>query len=160
MQADFRTSLSMVLFCLVLAGCQATRFADVLTRSTSEGNGIAQVRFGLGSPIAPACPTAELIDLETALRLAGVENPNIALAEEVVRARLAERMQARALLFPSLDAGANVRVHRGVLQTVNGTMFETNSQSLYYGFGADAKGSGTVAVPGLRLIAHLGDAVY
>jgi outer membrane protein TolC len=100
------------------------------------------------------------IDLATALRRAGADNPTIALAEEAVRARLAERMQARALLFPTLDIGTNVRLHHGNFLTSGGVVTDINIQSLYWGFGADAKGGGTLAVPGLRIVSHLADAVY
>jgi outer membrane protein TolC len=101
-----------------------------------------------------------VIDLATALRRAGADNPTIALAEEAVRARLAERMQARALLFPTLDIGTNLRLHRGNFLTSGGVVTDINIQSLYWGFGADAKGGGTLAVPGLRIVSHLADAVY
>ena len=100
------------------------------------------------------------IDLATALRRAGADNPTIALAEEAVRARLAERMQARALLFPTLDIGTNLRLHRGNFLTSGGVVTDINIQSLYWGFGADVKGGGTLAVPGLRIVSHLADAVY
>jgi outer membrane protein TolC len=108
----------------------------------------------------PAPNAEQPIDLATALRLAGVENPTIALAEEAVRARLAERMLARALLFPTLDVGMNYRLHHGNYLTARGVVTDINIQSFYGGFGADAKGSGTVAVPGLRLVGHLADALY
>jgi outer membrane protein TolC len=41
-----------------------------------------------------------------------------------------------------------------------GVVTDVNTQSLYWGFGADTKGGGTVAVPGLRLVSHVADAVY
>jgi outer membrane protein TolC len=100
------------------------------------------------------------IDLATALRRAGADNPTIALAEEAVRARLAERMQARALLFPTLDIGTNLRLHRGNFISGGGVVTDINLQSLYWGFGADAKGGGTLAVPGLRIVSHVADALY
>jgi outer membrane protein TolC len=100
------------------------------------------------------------LDLATALVRAGADNPTIAIAEEAIRARLAERMQARALLFPTLDAGTNLRLHRGNLLSGGGVIIDVNTQSLYWGFGANAIGAGTIAVPGLRLVSHLADAVY
>lgn len=102
----------------------------------------------------------QAIDLEAALNLAGVDNPTIAIADEAVRASLAVQMQARAMLFPTLDVGGNVRIHRGNVITSSGRVADRDLQSLYFGFGADAKGSGTVAVPGLRLVGHLAEAYY
>lgn len=105
-------------------------------------------------------PTAsQVIDLPMALARAGVDNPTIAFAEEAVRVSLAEQRFARSLLFPTLDAGANYRLHRGNLLSGSGVITDVNTQSLYGGFGADVKGGGAVAVPGLRLVAHLADAV-
>ena len=110
---------------------------------------------------APPVPAVgQRIDLAAALRLAGAENPTIALAEEAVRARLAERMQARALLFPTLEVGSNLRLHRGNLLSANGTVIDVNTQSLDYGFGAGAIGARSPVVPGLNLVSHLGDAYY
>src|SRR5262245_30684387 len=57
------------------------------------------------SSAAPAVPPRRAeytLNLETALGLACIENPTIALAEEAVRASMAEQLQARALLFPTL----------------------------------------------------------
>jgi outer membrane protein TolC len=100
------------------------------------------------------------IDLATALRLAGVENPTVALAEEVVRQRQAEELQARALLLPTAEPGTNIRMHRGEFQNSSGKIIEVNLQSLYYGFGAYAVGTGTVLVPGLRFFYDTTELLY
>lgn len=160
-----------ILLCTVLTGCHSTRFGAILAREEAA-------RAILGSPVTPGQESnivqvsaqepplesrehgVQRIDLSTALGVAGADNPTIALADEAVQASLAVRLQARALLFPTLDAGANVRIHRGNLMTGRGRILDVDSQSLYYGFGADAKGSGTVAIPGIRLVSHLGDACY
>ncbi len=116
---------------------------------------------GVTPSAAPAMPgAADTIDLGAALRLAGVGNPTIQFALELVREALAAELAARALVLPSVAVGGNVRVHRGVLQAGTGQLRQVDSQSLYLGAGAGATGAGTVAVPGVRLFAHLGDAVY
>src|SRR5437016_3913886 len=51
-----------------------------------------------GVPLAPL----NRIDLSVALRLAGVENPTINLAEERIREARAGQVAARALLIPSV----------------------------------------------------------
>jgi outer membrane protein TolC len=110
--------------------------------------------------VTPPAPAEQPIDLETALVLAGVDNPTIALAQEAVRASLAEQLQARALLFPSVNAGANYRLHRGNLLSSGGIIRDVHSDSLYYGAGADAKATGTPGTPGIRIYTHLADALY
>jgi outer membrane protein TolC len=111
-------------------------------------------------PAVPAAGADHPIDLETALTLAGVENPTIALAMEAVRASLAEQMGARSLLLPTLDAGMNLNVHRGNLQSSQGIIENIDRQALYVGAGAAAIGAGTVSIPGVRITAHLADAVF
>jgi outer membrane protein TolC len=119
--------------------------------------------FGAPVPVVEGAlpPSAErTVDLETALTLAGVDNPTIALAREAVQASLAEQMQARALLLPTLNAGMDFDLHRGTLQSAQGVIEKVNRQSLYAGGGAGAVGAGTVAVPGIRLTAHVADAWF
>jgi len=111
-------------------------------------------------PVVPAPVAEQAIDLETALLLAGVDNPTIALAQEAVRASLAEQLQARALLLPTLEAGVSFNLHRGNLQNSEGIIRDVNRQSLYGGTGAAAVGAGTVGFPGVRLTAHLTDALF
>ena len=140
--------------CVILSGCQSICLGPLLADRAVER--AAPTRARLGAPIPRAdrpdanaadslvpvqhqanesdAPAAgRPIDLTTALALAAVENPTIALAEEAVRARLAERMQARALLFPTLDAGANLRIHRGNVLTGRGVVLDAHLQSFYYG---------------------------
>ena len=111
-------------------------------------------------PVLPP-PVADYpIDLPTALGLAGVENPTIALAQEAIRASLAEQLQADALLLPGLQAGASFNAHRGSLLSAQGIVTNVDRQSLYAGAGAMAVGGGTVGYPGIRLTAQLADAVF
>jgi outer membrane protein TolC len=102
----------------------------------------------------------ETIDLEIALRLAGVENPTIALAREQIREALAAQLAARSLLLPSINIGGNYHYHSGNLQASFGGVRNITSQSLYLGFGARTLAAENIAFPGIRLFAHLGDAVY
>ena len=116
-------------------------------------------------PTVPAPPTvpadAELpLDLGTALTIAGVDNPTIALARERVREAVAIQLAARSLLLPHLSAGANVRIHRGNLQRSAGQILDVDSQSVYAGLGARALGSSAPTIPGVWLLSHIGDAAY
>lgn len=110
--------------------------------------------------VVPPAVAEYPIDLPTALGLAGVENPTIALAQEAVRASLAEQLQADALLLPSLQAGVSANVHRGTLLSARGIVREVDRQSLYAGAGAETTGGGTVGFPGIRLVAQVADAIY
>jgi outer membrane protein TolC len=122
------------------------------------------------APAAPAAPgqvapraesgPSETIDLGVALRLAGVDNPTINLAREQIREALAGQLAARSLLLPSVNIGGNYHLHYGVLQASPGFIRSVSSQSLYLGFGARTLAAESVAFPGIRLFAHLGDAVY
>src|SRR5207248_929012 len=113
-----------------------------------------------GSPRTPEQPAEETIDLGVALRLVGVNNPTVSLARERVREALAGQLAARSLLLPTVNVGGNYRYHSGPLQDDPGEFRRVNLQSLYLGFGAGAVGANPAAVPGVRLFAHLGDAVY
>ncbi|MCE9563984.1 MAG: TolC family protein [Planctomycetes bacterium] len=120
----------------------------------ADGSGIQQAAAD------DAHPAESTIDLDVALRLAGVENPTINLAREVVREALAEQLAARALLLPSVNIGGNFRQHRGALLASPGYIRNVDLQSLYLGAGSGVLGTGTPAIPGVRLFAHLGDAAY
>jgi outer membrane protein TolC len=108
----------------------------------------------------PPAPAEHPLDLETALGLAGADNPTIALAREAVRASLAEQLRARALLLPTLNAGTSFDDHRGNLQSSQGVIENVNRQALYAGAGASAVGAGTVTIPGVRVTAQVADALF
>ncbi|CAN5438630.1 N/A [soil metagenome] len=104
--------------------------------------------------------TDATIDLEVSLRLAGADNPTINLARERVNEALADQLAARSLLLPSVNVGGNYRRHQGAVQGDAGIIQPSNLQSLDLGLGTSIIGSGTAAIPGVRLFAHLGDAAY
>ncbi|QEL19607.1 TolC family protein [Limnoglobus roseus] len=158
---------------LFAAGCQTTPTAEPLSafqaryvRKPAATTAVVQAKYETPASTPPVLaadgvPLRESpIDLGTALRLAGVENPTINLAREQIRQALADQLAADALRLPHLNAGVNVRVHRGTLQGGTGVIRNLNSQSVYVGGGVGALASGTVSVPGVQLFVHLGDAVY
>ncbi len=119
------------------------------------------IRQASASEAEPASVAPEsTIDLGVALRLAGVENPTINLAREVVQEALADQLAARALLIPSVNVGGNFRLHRGALLAAQGSVRNVDLQSIYLGAGSGIIGGGMPVMPGVRLFAHLGDAVY
>ncbi|WP_165224289.1 TolC family protein [Aquisphaera insulae] len=107
-------------------------------------------------PAAPAYP----VDLYTALRLADAENPTIAAARARITEALAAQTQARSILLPSLNAGTNLHIHTGNLQRSSGQILNLTEQSLYFGGGSLAMGSGTPAVPAVSLFGSLTEAWF
>ncbi len=111
--------------------------------------------FGIPSegrcdPPGPAGSKAvQVIDLASALKLAGVENRDILLARQRVVESLAWRQLAAAQFLPSLNAGLNYDAHTGPLQQANGNILSVNRDSLYLGAGSNAVAAGTVNIPGL-----------
>jgi outer membrane protein TolC len=106
-----------------------------------------------------SAPTATL-SLAAILQLAESQNPNIALAQERIQEAYARVDRADALWLPSIRAGINYNHHEGRIQDVAGNIINTNRSSLYGGFGANAVGAGSPAVPGLIANFHLVDAIY
>ncbi len=162
------TRLFLLSLCLSPCGCQSGgdhgRAVLGLAPGGHPGAECAFPGEGLARPDPipdiPAATAERTIDLETALGLAGVDNPTIALALEAVRASRAEQLQAQSLLLPTLNAGVDFDLHRGNLESASGTIFSVNRQSLYAGAGAAAVGAGPVGVPGVRIFSHLADALY
>ncbi len=115
---------------------------------------------GVATPVIPPPPDAEPIDLPTALELAGVANPVIALAEQAVQTSLARQLQAYSLLLPSLTVGADYDDHVGVLQNSFGAIRKVKRQSAFVGLGTRVFAAETVTIPGVRLFAHLGEAWF
>jgi outer membrane protein TolC len=140
---------------LTLSGCQSTGTAPLPEPPQPPA---VRVPEEPASPPVPAFGSGRLIDLGTALAQAGVDNPTIELAREQVREATAHLTGASAMLLPHLTIGANVRIHEGNLQRASGSILDVTSESLYVGAGARAVGADTVAFPGVRLFAHLGDA--
>jgi outer membrane protein TolC len=142
--------------------------SDVLARGAvllppqpaTDDPGMQTLTGDSSSQAVPPTPAEQVLDLPSVLGLAGVTNPTIALAVEAVEASLAEQLQARALLLPTLNAGASFDLHRGNLQTSRGVIERVDRQSLYAGAGAFAVGAGTVTIPGVWASAHLADAVF
>jgi outer membrane protein TolC len=105
-------------------------------------------------------PNFRPIDLGTALRLAGVQNPEVMLARQRVVESVALRQLAAAQILPTINLGMNYNNHTGVLQQSNGNILSLNKSAVYVGAGANAIGSGTVNIPGLVLSGNIAEGVY
>ena len=100
------------------------------------------------------------IDLASALRLAGAENPELLLARQRIAETTAQRQLAAAQILPNLNVGTNYDAHRGTLQQSTGSLLRVDRDSLYVGLGANAIGSGTVNIPGLNYNLNIGTGWY
>ena len=112
------------------------------------------------SPPSILRPETAPIDLNTALRLANVQNPDLQLARQRVLEAAAFRQLAAAQLLPTLNGGTNYDNHTGVLQQSNGNILSLNRSAVYVGAGANAVGTGTVTIPGVYIQGNLGQVLF
>src|SRR5262249_20394245 len=75
------------------------------------------------------------IDLPTALRLAGANHLQVALAAARVRQAEARLQGAKALWLPTLDAGIEYNRHEGQIQDTGGHIIDVRRSSLFVGGG-------------------------
>lgn len=105
-------------------------------------------------------PTFEPIDLASALRLAGVQNPRIQAALARIAEARAYRLLAISQLLPTINTGTSLDAHNGPIQQSNGTILKVNRDALYAGLGANAIAAGSVNIPGLLITGNLSDAIF
>ena len=114
------------------------------------------------APFPPTllAPEFRPIDLNVALRLAGVQNPQLMIARQRVVEAAALRQLAAVQILPSLNTGMNYDSHTGNLQQSNGNILSVNRSALYVGSGAGAVAAGTVSVPGVVLEGNVAVGVF
>ena len=105
-------------------------------------------------------PNVQPIDLNTALRLAGVQNPQLMLARQRVVEAAALRQLAAVQILPTINYGTNYDSHNGPLQDSNGNILSVNRSAVYVGAGSGAVGAGTVTVPGVVLSGNPADILF
>ncbi len=111
-------------------------------------------------PQASVAPEGQTIDLSSALRLAGVQNLALVVAQQRVEYAVALQQFAAAQILPTLNLGGNYDSHTGTLQQDPGNMLTVNRSAMYVGAGANAVGSGTVQIPGLVYSLNLSEAIF
>ena len=114
---------------------------------------LADATTNLGGDVQP-------LDLATALRLAGVDNPDLNLARQRVVEAVAVRQLAAAQILPTINLGTNYDSHTGNLQQSNGNILAVNRSAVYVGAGANAIGSGTVNIPGVFLGGNIAQGIF
>ena len=100
------------------------------------------------------------IDLNSALRLAGVRSPQLMIARQRVVEAAALRQLAAVQILPSINLGMNYDSHTGPLQQSNGNILSVNRSALYVGAGSGAVAAGTVSVPGVVLEGNVAVGVF
>src|SRR5262245_19863101 len=100
------------------------------------------------------------LDLATALGLTQQQNPRVAFAQAQVAQAYAQYDAARVLWLPSIRAGMNYNKHEGRIQRVEGENIQISRGAAFGGFGANAVGAGSPAVPGVYAYFHAADAIY
>ncbi|HEY1066093.1 MAG TPA: TolC family protein, partial [Pirellulales bacterium] len=105
-------------------------------------------------------PPAWTFSLGNVFYLANAQNPNVGAAVERINEAYARLDRAEALWIPSLRMGMNYNHHEGPIQDVAGNVFQTSRSALYGGFGANAVGAASPAVPGLLAQFHVSDAIF
>ncbi|MBL9210125.1 MAG: TolC family protein [Opitutaceae bacterium] len=90
-------------------------------------------------PAAPAAPAGNVIDLPTALRLAGAANLDVQFAREKVAEAKAASDSARARYFPWITPSMVVRRHEENIQAVNGPILDVDKQSFAAGIALNAQ---------------------
>jgi outer membrane protein TolC len=166
--------LAAVAASCILATCLALVTATARGQSAAEplvappAPALAPDPFG--SPVSSTGAEAALtqfltsnvtpIDLMSAFRLVGEQNPQVLIAQQRVIEALALRQLAAAQFLPTLNAGTSENSHRGVLQQSGGQILQVNRDSLYAGAGAFAVGGGTVNIPGVMLTGNVAVWIY
>ena len=92
-----------------------------------------------GGPVDALFGPTYPIDLATALRLANVASPTIAIAQTRVREALARVDQADALRLPTLSGGFIYQRHDGIDLRRNGQLIYVSRQGLFEGGGASLR---------------------
>lgn len=84
-------------------------------------------------------PANGVIDLPTALRLAGANNLDVQIAREKVNEARAASDAARARFFPFVAPSITLRRHENNIQTVEGRIIDADKQSLAAGVAVTAQ---------------------
>ena len=108
---------------------------------------VAQPQAGTAPAPAPAAAEPQLIDLPTALRLAGAENLDVMIARQQLAEAEAADSAAKMQFLPWLQPAAGVRRHDNRIQDVVGNMLDADKHSYTVGLAVTWQ-------------VELGDAIY
>ncbi len=115
---------------------------------------------GMAIPTIPFSEKTRPLTLAAALAQAGVENPVINIARQAVVSALGLQLQARVLLLPNVNVGANYDNHNGPLQASFGGIRKVDRQAVYYGLGVNTVAAESIKIPGLWINTPLTNAIF
>jgi|GEM_PF-919197 outer membrane protein TolC len=115
---------------------------------------------GMSIPTIPFSDKVRPLSLAAALAQAGMENPVINIARQAVQSARGLQLQARVLLLPSVNVGANYDDHTGPLQASFGAIRKVDRDAIYYGLGANTVAAESIKIPGLLISTPLTDAIF
>lgn len=163
MNGGKRSSRLWVCRLLILLGpCALTAHAQSLPKVDANEPAVLGSRMPPEQARSKTILSSEvhLIDLNTALRLGGVQNPDLLLTRQIVVEAIAERQLAAAQFLPSINAGTSYNTHSGTLQQSDGNILSVNRSSIYVGAGSLAVAGGTVQIPGVVLSGNTDDILF
>lgn len=97
------------------------------------------VAMAAAEPASSPAPAGGVIDLPTALRLAGANNLEVQLAREKLAEARASSESARARYFPWIAPAITFRRHENNIQAVEGRILDADKQSLAIGVALNAQ---------------------
>lgn len=100
------------------------------------------------------------ISFASTLQLAGVQNPELLLAQQRVVEAMALQQLAAAQILPNLNYGSSYDTHTGPLQQSNSNILKLNRSSMYVGAGVFAIAAGSVNIPGVVWNTNVSQAIY
>ena len=153
----------VALWCAAVIAADAPPSPHLEQATESVPRGVAQ-----GEPIAvpplgsvvPVEGQVQAINLETAWRLAGVQNPTINIARLVVQEAEAVQRKARLVWIPNFNTGADYHSHVGALIASGGQIRRLDEQSLYFGGGARTVAAESNSIPAIQFVTQLSDAFF
>jgi outer membrane protein TolC len=118
------------------------------------------VRLPDADAVVPIEGELLMIDLQTAWRLAGVQNPTINMARmAIAQAEVAQR-QAALVWLPNLNAGGMFHHHQGALIASGGQLRNLSENSLYIGGGARTVAAESNSIPMVQFFVPFAEALF
>lgn len=114
----------------------------------------------MDTPVIPPPQKVLPLTLAESLAVAGAANPVIALAQQAVRLSRIEQFQARLLLVPNINVGADYDMNNGPVQSSFGAIRKVDRQSVLYGLGTYSVVAETVKIPGIFIFTPLTDVFF
>ncbi|HEX4147911.1 MAG TPA: TolC family protein, partial [Pirellulales bacterium] len=124
------------------------------------GEGSEQIATPPVDSVVPVQGEPLTIDLQSAWRLAGVQNPTINAARMAIVESEAVARQAALVWLPNLNAGTMYHRHIGSLLASGGQIRRLEETSLYFGGGARTVAAESNSVPMIQFFVPIADGLF